>query len=184
MPVHTFSSRDFTRDVSAAERAAVEGPVFISDRGRPAFALLKIEDYYRLNTNVISELRHGKPHQSPEVRAWAGAQPVSMLYRRDPQHGGLCQFRRGAYQSLDGVRPASLSPPALGCVLEFCYLFASFLRIFHGGCSFISSQFLTQIVPGLKPVVGAKFLPRGYRRCSRPNRRLRPPLCRALGGPG
>lgn len=48
MPVHTFSSRDFTRDVSAAKRAAVEGPVFITDRGRPAFALLKIDDYYRI----------------------------------------------------------------------------------------------------------------------------------------
>ena len=48
MPVHTFSSRDFTRDVSAAKRAAVDGPVFITDRGRPAFALLKIEDYHRV----------------------------------------------------------------------------------------------------------------------------------------
>jgi PHD/YefM family antitoxin component YafN of YafNO toxin-antitoxin module len=45
----TFSSRDFTRDVSAAKRAAAEGPVFVTDRGRPAFALLKIEDYYRLS---------------------------------------------------------------------------------------------------------------------------------------
>lgn len=33
-----------------------------------------------LDTNVISELRHGKPHQSPEVRAWAGTQPASKLY--------------------------------------------------------------------------------------------------------
>jgi len=48
MPVHTFSSRDFTRDVSAAKRAAAEGPVFITDRGRPAFALLSIDDYYRV----------------------------------------------------------------------------------------------------------------------------------------
>ena len=48
MSVHTFSSRDFTRDVSAAKRAAAQGPVFITDRGRPAFALLKIEDYYRI----------------------------------------------------------------------------------------------------------------------------------------
>ena len=46
--VQTFSSRDFTRDVSAAKRAASEGPVFITDRGRPAFALLKIEDYYKI----------------------------------------------------------------------------------------------------------------------------------------
>lgn len=48
MSVHTFSSRDFTRDVSAAKRATAQGPVFITDRGRPAFALLKIEDYYRI----------------------------------------------------------------------------------------------------------------------------------------
>lgn len=48
MSVHTFSSRDFTRDVSAAKRAAGVGPVFITDRGRPAFALLKIDDYYRM----------------------------------------------------------------------------------------------------------------------------------------
>jgi prevent-host-death family protein len=48
MSVHTFSSRDFTRDVSAAKRAAVDGPVFITDRGRPAFVLLAINEYYRL----------------------------------------------------------------------------------------------------------------------------------------
>ena len=48
MAVHTFSSRDFTRDVSNAKRAAAEGPVFITDRGRPAYALLKIDDYYRM----------------------------------------------------------------------------------------------------------------------------------------
>ena len=33
-----------------------------------------------LDTNVISELRHGKPNQSAEVRSWAGAQPASRLY--------------------------------------------------------------------------------------------------------
>ena len=48
MGIHTFSSRDFTRGVSAAMRATADGPVFITDRGRPAFALLKIEDYFRM----------------------------------------------------------------------------------------------------------------------------------------
>lgn len=33
-----------------------------------------------LDTNVISELRHGKPHQSAEVRAWAATQPSSKLF--------------------------------------------------------------------------------------------------------
>lgn len=48
MSVHTLSSRYFTRDVSAAKRAASDGPVFITDRRRPAFALLSIEAYRRL----------------------------------------------------------------------------------------------------------------------------------------
>ena len=33
-----------------------------------------------LDTNVVSELRHGKPNPSTVVRAWAGAQPASRLY--------------------------------------------------------------------------------------------------------
>ncbi|WP_342132253.1 type II toxin-antitoxin system prevent-host-death family antitoxin [Hydrogenophaga sp. OTU3427] len=56
MAVHTFSSRDFTRDVSAAKRAAADGPVFITDRGRPAFALLKIEDYHRMAGHQAASL--------------------------------------------------------------------------------------------------------------------------------
>ena len=48
MTAQTYSSRDFTRDVGAAKRAATKGPVFITDRGRPAFALLAIDDYHRL----------------------------------------------------------------------------------------------------------------------------------------
>lgn len=48
MTLHTYSSREFTRNVGAAKRAAAQGPVFITDRGKPAFALLKIEDYYEL----------------------------------------------------------------------------------------------------------------------------------------
>lgn len=35
---------------------------------------------YVLDTNVISELRQGKPNQSPEVRAWGASQPASQLF--------------------------------------------------------------------------------------------------------
>ena len=56
MSIHTYSSRAFARDVGAAKRAAAEGPVFITDRGRPAFALLKIEDYYRLTGQQVASL--------------------------------------------------------------------------------------------------------------------------------
>lgn len=48
MAVHTVPSRDFARDVGNAKRLASEGPVFITDRGKPAYALLSIDDYYAL----------------------------------------------------------------------------------------------------------------------------------------
>ncbi|MFO1422755.1 MAG: type II toxin-antitoxin system prevent-host-death family antitoxin [Candidatus Competibacteraceae bacterium] len=43
-----FSSREFNRDVTQAKKAASAGPVFITDRGRPAHVLLTIEAYQRL----------------------------------------------------------------------------------------------------------------------------------------
>ena len=46
--VTTFSSREFNQDTSRAKKAAVEGPVFITDRGKPAHVLLSIDDYRRL----------------------------------------------------------------------------------------------------------------------------------------
>lgn len=45
----TISSRDFNRDAGGAKRAADRGPVFITDRGRPAHVLLSIEEYRRLS---------------------------------------------------------------------------------------------------------------------------------------
>jgi predicted nucleic acid-binding protein len=35
---------------------------------------------YVIDTNVILELRHGKPNQSPAVRAWAASLPASQLF--------------------------------------------------------------------------------------------------------
>ena len=48
MSIPTLSSREFTRDVSAAKRVAADGPVFITNRGQPAFVLLTIDNYHRL----------------------------------------------------------------------------------------------------------------------------------------
>jgi prevent-host-death family protein len=50
----TVSSRDFNRDTSGAKKAALSGPVFITDRGRPAHVLLSIEDYQRLSGGTVS----------------------------------------------------------------------------------------------------------------------------------
>lgn len=43
--ITTLSSREFNQDTSRARKAARKGPVFITDRGRPAHVLLTIEDY-------------------------------------------------------------------------------------------------------------------------------------------
>jgi prevent-host-death family protein len=46
--ITTLSSREFNQDASRAKKAAEKGPVFITDRGRPAHVLLSIEEYRRL----------------------------------------------------------------------------------------------------------------------------------------
>lgn len=44
----TLSSRELNQDIGRAKREAKQGPVFITDRGKPAHVLLSIEDYRRL----------------------------------------------------------------------------------------------------------------------------------------
>ena len=44
----TMTSREFNRDVSKAKREAKHGPVFITDRGRPAHVLLTVDEYKRI----------------------------------------------------------------------------------------------------------------------------------------
>lgn len=58
MMAKTISSREFNQDVSGAKRAANDGPVFITDRGRLAHVLLSIEEYRRLtgSSATIGEL--------------------------------------------------------------------------------------------------------------------------------
>lgn len=46
MPVTTLTSREFNQDTGRAKKAA--GPVFITDRGKPAHVLLSIAEYRRL----------------------------------------------------------------------------------------------------------------------------------------
>jgi len=48
MPITTFSSREFNQDAGRAKKAAKRGPVFITDRGRPAHVLLSIEEYQKI----------------------------------------------------------------------------------------------------------------------------------------
>jgi len=54
MTITTLSSREFNQDTSRAKRAAAAGPVFITDRGRPAHVLLSIEAYRRLKGERVN----------------------------------------------------------------------------------------------------------------------------------
>ena len=48
MTITTISSRKLNQDVGGAKKAAQNGPVFITDRGRPAHVLLTIETYLEI----------------------------------------------------------------------------------------------------------------------------------------
>ena len=48
MTITTLSSRELNQDVTRAKKAARNGPVFITERGKPAHVLLSIEEYQRL----------------------------------------------------------------------------------------------------------------------------------------
>lgn len=54
MTITTLSSREFNRETNGAKEAARQGPVFITDRGRPTHVLLTIEDYQRLTGGYMS----------------------------------------------------------------------------------------------------------------------------------
>ena len=54
MPATTLSSREFNQDTSRAKRAAQDGPVFITDRGKPAHVLLSIAEYRKLAGGGLS----------------------------------------------------------------------------------------------------------------------------------
>lgn len=59
MTITTLSSREFNQNTSGAKNAARKGPVFITDRGKPAHVLLTIEDYRRMTggqANVVEML--------------------------------------------------------------------------------------------------------------------------------
>jgi prevent-host-death family protein len=67
MAITTLSSREFNQSASEAKKLADTGPVFITDRGRPAHVLLSIADYRRLT---------GGPGNIAEMLAMDGAENV------------------------------------------------------------------------------------------------------------
>ncbi|OKH88295.1 type II toxin-antitoxin system Phd/YefM family antitoxin [Thalassospira sp. TSL5-1] len=48
MEISTFTAREFNQDTSKAKKASLRGPVFITDRGKPAHVLMSIEHYQKI----------------------------------------------------------------------------------------------------------------------------------------
>ncbi len=48
MTITTLSSREFQQNASQAQKAAQDGPVIITSRGKPVHVLLNIEEYRRI----------------------------------------------------------------------------------------------------------------------------------------
>lgn len=80
MAITTLSSRELNQDIGRAKKAAKHGPVFITDRGKPAHVLLSIEEYQKLtgqHRNLVdalsmpglSDIEFEPPRVGIEIRA-------------------------------------------------------------------------------------------------------------------
>lgn len=67
MTITTLSSRELNQDVGRAKRAAMNGPVVITDRGKPAHVLLSYEEYQRLT---------GRPRTLLEALSMPGMEDI------------------------------------------------------------------------------------------------------------
>lgn len=59
MTITTLTSRELNHDLDRAKRAAQDGPVVITDRGKPAHVLLSYAEYQRLrgqSCNLVESL--------------------------------------------------------------------------------------------------------------------------------
>ncbi len=59
MTITTLSSREFQQNANQAQKAARNGPVFITNRGRTAHVLLSYEEYQRItgrSRNIVEAL--------------------------------------------------------------------------------------------------------------------------------
>ncbi|MDE0230975.1 MAG: type II toxin-antitoxin system Phd/YefM family antitoxin [bacterium] len=53
-PARTITSREFNQSTGAAKRAARNGPVYITNRGRPSHVLLSYEHYREMTEDQPS----------------------------------------------------------------------------------------------------------------------------------
>lgn len=63
--VRMISGQEFNQNPSEAKRAAEQGPVVVTDRGEPAFVLIRYDTYRRLagerGPSLLNALRQDEP---------------------------------------------------------------------------------------------------------------------------
>ena len=69
MTITTVSSRQFNQDTSQAKKSAMRGPVFITDRGRPAHVLMTFDAYQKMN---------GKQSTIADLLAMPGVEEIEL----------------------------------------------------------------------------------------------------------
>jgi prevent-host-death family protein len=83
MTITRLSSREFNQDTGRAKKAAAKGPVFITDRGKPAHVLLSIEQYQRLT---------GRPRSLVEALSMPGLSDIEVDFPRSREHPRPADF--------------------------------------------------------------------------------------------
>ncbi len=81
--VTRMSSREFNQDTSGAKKAAAHGPVYITDRGRPAHVLLAYDDYERLL---------GTEHVLDRLAEPAGVEDIELVLPTSAEHARPAEF--------------------------------------------------------------------------------------------
>ncbi len=80
----TMSSREFNQDLAGAKRAAKEGPVVVTDRGEPAYVLMRYDAYRRLadvKGQSLADMLHqeeGADFDFEPPKARIGLQPADL----------------------------------------------------------------------------------------------------------
>ncbi len=69
MSITTLSSREFQQHASQAQKAAQDGPVFITSRVKPMHVLLSIEEYRRIT---------GKKQNIADLLYMPGAEDIEL----------------------------------------------------------------------------------------------------------
>ena len=78
-----ISSRQFHQDTSGAKKATAWGPVYITDRGRPAHVLLTYEDY----ENLL-----GVQHVLDQLGDPAGVEDIDLRFPKSEEPARPAEF--------------------------------------------------------------------------------------------